>query len=354
MFVDEAEITVKAGNGGNGCVAFLREKFRPLGGPAGGDGGKGGDIILQADRDTGSLWELQRQRQFSSENGRPGEGKKRSGRSGSDLTLRVPLGTLVREIPDGPVIHDLVKHNQSVIVARGGTGGRGNARFATSTNQAPTHAEEGTQGEEKTLFLELRLIADVGLVGLPNAGKSTLISAVSAARPEIAPYPFTTKTPELGVVRIGRYQTLVLADLPGLIKGAHYGVGLGDRFLRHVERTRVIAHLVDIAPVSGTPVENYLAVRRELKLYSPRLAERPEILVLTKADLDPDGSLRKAVQETILRLRDNAAGDSVFPPNPEGVDSFYVAISAVTRYNLDMLLNTLHKTVSALPTPEME
>ncbi|HHN46833.1 MAG TPA: GTPase ObgE [Planctomycetes bacterium] len=354
MFIDEAEILVKAGRGGDGCVAFLHEKYRPRGGPAGGDGGRGADVVLLADRDTGTLWELARQRQFAAENGRPGQGKKRSGKSGRPLLLKVPLGTIVRERREGPVLFDLTAHGQRVVVAAGGKGGRGNVHFATSTDRAPRRAEHGADGEEKLLYLELRLIADVGLVGLPNAGKSTLISRFSAAHPKVADYPFTTRTPELGVVQGPDYKTIVLADLPGLIQGAHGGAGLGHAFLRHIERTRLIAHLVELAPPASAPIDNYMAVRNELALHSRELACRPEIIVLTKADLDPDGSAAQTFAKALAALADNPAHGLPLPPRPPNFAPFYVAISALTGYNIQKLFGALFDAVSRLDAPEMK
>jgi GTP-binding protein len=354
LFVDEAEIVVKAGRGGDGAIAFLHEKYRPMGGPAGGDGGRGGDVIFKADRNTSSLWEIARQRQFRAKNGRPGEGKNRHGKDGVSLILNVPLGTLVREIKDGPILYDLSEHGIEVIVAEGGKGGKGNLKFATPTNRAPRVAEEGKDPEERRLYLELRLIADVGLVGLPNAGKSTLISRVSAAHPKVAPYPFTTRRPELGVVSAGNFRNIVIADLPGLIEGAHEGVGLGDAFLRHIERTRLIAHLVELMPPTGTPFENYLSIRRELKLYSKELAKKPEIIVLTKADLDPDESRAKEFLTKFEALRKKKTKDAALvPPRLPNADTFCVAISAVTGYNIDRLLRTFFDAVARLPVPEM-
>ncbi|RJQ09691.1 MAG: GTPase ObgE [Bacillota bacterium] len=287
MFVDEATIYVRAGNGGDGLVHFRREKHVPRGGPSGGDGGKGGDVVLAADLGLRTLLDFRYRRHFVAPNGQPGGPKNQAGRNGDDLVVPVPQGTVVYDAGSGRLIGDLTTAHQREVVARGGRGGRGNARFASSTERAPRYAEKGEPGEELTVRLELKLIADAGLVGLPNAGKSTFLSRVSAARPKIASYPFTTLVPNLGVVAVpGRPgEDFVLADIPGLIRGAHSGAGLGDRFLRHVERTRVIVHLVDVSPLGEDPVQAYEEVRKEMELYDPGLVGRPEIVVATKVDM---------------------------------------------------------------------
>ena len=288
MFVDEAEIHVKAGDGGNGCVSFRREAGVPRGGPNGGNGGDGGSIILCAQDGLDTLLDFRGRHDWRAANGEHGRGKDQFGAKGGDLVIPVPPGTLIFDQRLGILIKDLSAAGMEAVVARGGRGGRGNMQFATSTNQTPRYAEPGQKGEERLLRLELKLIADVGLLGLPNAGKSTLLARLSAARPKIADYPFTTLEPGLGIVEAGPERRFVMADLPGLIEGAHKGHGLGDEFLRHVERTRVLVHLVELEPYTGrTPAEAYRTIRRELAAYSRRLAEKPEIVALTKADLLP-------------------------------------------------------------------
>ena len=279
MFIDRVKIYVKSGDGGDGCVAFLREKYRPRGGPAGGDGGKGGDVILRVNKKLHTLLDFYYRRMYKAKNGRPGEGKNRHGKSADDLIIDVPPGTVVFDAESGEQIADLV--DGEFIVARGGRGGRGNAQFATSTNQAPKYAEEGKPGEEKWLILELRLIADVGLVGLPNAGKSTIISRLTNAHPKIADYPFTTKEPHLGIAEIGMDRRLVIADIPGIIEGAHRGKGMGLEFLRHISRTKVIVILLDIL---DEPEKAYRTLLSELSKYNDELLRRPRIVALNKID----------------------------------------------------------------------
>jgi GTP-binding protein len=287
LFVDQATIQVRGGRGGDGCVSFRREKYVPRGGPDGGDGGDGGSVYLIARNGIDTLLDLAGRHHWAAQDGRPGSGANRHGRRGRDCDVHVPTGTLVRDADSGRLLKDLMRSGQRICVARGGRGGRGNARFATSTHQTPREHEPGSQGQQRTLRLELKLIADAGLVGLPNAGKSTLLSRLTSARPKIADYPFTTRRPHLGIAELPGYHRLVLADIPGLIAGAHEGVGLGDAFLRHIERTRVIVHLVDLCPPPGqpTPADAYRIIRRELAKYSPRLAKRREIIVGTKLDL---------------------------------------------------------------------
>jgi GTP-binding protein len=286
-FVDEVDIHVRGGNGGNGCVSFRREKFVPRGGPDGGDGGKGGDVVLQATNAKQTLLDFHFQRHFRAARGAHGRGKQQAGKGGADLTLLVPVGTQVRDGDSGEILHDLTGEGDRHVVARGGDGGKGNMHFATPSRQAPRFAQEGRPGQERHIRLELKLLAEVGLIGFPNAGKSTLISKISAARPKIADYPFTTLVPNLGVVRLPEGGSFVVADIPGLIEGAHQGSGLGLRFLRHVERTRVLAHLIDAgdAPAPQAVVERYHTVNHELGQYSTELLVKPQIVVLTKIDL---------------------------------------------------------------------
>jgi GTP-binding protein len=285
MFIDRVKIRVSGGHGGNGVTAFRREKFVPRGGPSGGEGGKGGDVWLVADTGVNTLLHLRFNPEHHADRGRHGEGSNRSGREGEDIVVRVPVGTQVYDAETGDLMCDLAEEGQRWLAAKGGRGGFGNSHFATSTNRAPRYHQEGSPGEEHEFQLELKLLADVGLVGFPNAGKSTLISTISAAKPKIADYPFTTLEPHLGVVDLGDYRTFVVADIPGLIEGAHEGAGLGDRFLRHIERTKLLLHLVDVSSSSGREaVGDYEAINRELLAYDPQLAERPQIVVATKID----------------------------------------------------------------------
>jgi GTP-binding protein len=287
VFVDEVEIHVRAGDGGRGCVSFRREKFVPRGGPNGGDGGRGGSVILEADEGLGTLLDFRYRRHYAAPRGGHGEGSDRHGANGGDLVLRVPVGTTVRERDTGLLLGDLTADGERLDIARGGRGGRGNARFATSTHRAPRHAEPGEAGEERGLRLELRLLADVGVVGFPNAGKSTLVARLSAARPKIADYPFTTLVPTLGLVRLDVERSFVIADVPGLIPGASEGKGLGLRFLRHLERTRLLVHLLDLDPATGRdPLEDWRTIQAELQAYSPELAARPQLLAANKIDLE--------------------------------------------------------------------
>jgi GTPase len=287
VFVDEVEIHVRAGDGGRGCVSFRREKYVPRGGPNGGDGGRGGSVILEADEGLGTLLDFRYRRHYAAPRGGHGEGSDRHGANGENLVLRVPVGTTVREPSASILLGDLTVNGERLEVARGGRGGRGNARFATSTNRAPRRADPGEAGEERTLRLELRLLADVGVVGFPNAGKSTLVSRLSAARPKIADYPFTTLVPTLGLVRLDEGRSFVIADVPGLIPGAAEGKGLGLRFLRHLERTRLLVHLLDLDPATGRdPVEDWKTIQAELRAYSPELAARPQVIAANKIDLE--------------------------------------------------------------------
>ena len=285
-FIDEATITVQSGNGGRGCVSFRREKYVPRGGPDGGDGGKGGDIVLRSSAHRRTLLPFRFKHIFNAPNGAHGQGKRKTGRDGSNLTIEVPPGTLVRDAETGEVLFDFEAPDMVFVVARGGRGGRGNFRFKSSTNRAPRYAQPGESGVSRTLSLELKLLADIGLVGLPNAGKSTLIRAISSATPKIADYPFTTLVPNLGVVKPPWGEPFVVADIPGLIEGAHTGVGLGVRFLRHIERTRILAHLIDAAQVpEEDPLRPWRVVNKELSTYSAGIARKPQIVVLNKLDL---------------------------------------------------------------------
>ncbi len=295
-FVDEAEIRVSAGDGGNGCISFRREKFIPLGGPDGGDGGNGGSVWLVADENLNTLVDFRHQRHFRAQRGQNGMGRQMFGKAGEDIEIRVPVGTTVIAVETDELIGDLTEHGQRLLVARGGQGGKGNVHFKSSVNRAPRKATPGTPGEERDIRLELKLLADVGLLGFPNAGKSTFIRAVSAATPRVADYPFTTLYPNLGVVRIETDRSFVIADIPGLIEGAADGAGLGALFLRHVQRTRLLLHLVDLAPMDGSdPAAQVRAIERELEKYDPGMLEKPRWLILNKADLlTPEEAQAKA------------------------------------------------------------
>jgi GTP-binding protein len=326
IFLDEANIHVRGGNGGNGCVAFRREKYVPLGGPSGGDGGDGGSVFLVGQASRNTLYHLQFRSLYPADRGRHGEGSNRTGRTGDDLEVPVPLGTVIFDRDTGEQLGEVLEDGQRLQVAAGGRGGRGNARFATATNQAPRRADPGREGEERFLRLELKLLADVGVVGLPNAGKSTLISVVSAARPKIADYPFTTLIPQLGVVAEGPLdEPFVIADLPGLIAGASQGAGLGIQFLRHVERCRVLVHLVDLSGMGegGSAVEDLETVERELEAFNPDLMQRPRLLVGSKLDA--------ALPERREELR-RAAGARDLP---------YLEISAATNEGIRPLVSEL-------------
>lgn len=336
MFIDRAKIYVKGGDGGNGVTAFRREKFVPRGGPSGGDGGRGGDVLLVADSSLNTLLHLRYNPRHIAERGLHGEGSNRSGRNGANLTVHVPVGTQIFEPESGQLIFDLANDGASWLAARGGRGGFGNAHFATSTNRAPRYHQSGSTGEERELQLELKLLADVGLVGFPNAGKSTFISTVSAARPKIADYPFTTLEPHLGVVDLGNFRTFVIADIPGLIEGAHTGAGLGDRFLRHVERTKLLLHLVDVSSLSGREtVSDYETVNRELASYNPELAARPQIVVATKIDALDD-------PKRLESLRQRAETDG---------HSFY-AISSATGAGIPELISSVAAKLDELNAAE--
>lgn len=306
-FIDQARISVYGGDGGDGAVAFRREKYVPKGGPAGGDGGDGGSVILEVDEGLSTLLDFRYRHEYRAPSGERGANKDRYGKGGEDMILRVPAGTMVYDDTTAKLLADLRVHGNRFFAARGGKGGRGNIHFATSTDRAPRHFERGRPGQERVIRLELKLLADIGLVGFPNVGKSSFITHVSAARPKIADYPFTTLIPNLGMVRLSGDRSLVLADVPGLIEGAHSGAGLGHQFLRHIERTRVLIHILDLTQVPGrTPLRDYLALRRELTLYDPELAKRAEILVLNKVDLPATKkrlpSLKKIFSRRGLRL----------------------------------------------------
>jgi GTP-binding protein len=297
MFIDEVKIYVKGGDGGNGCLAFRREKFVPRGGPSGGDGGRGGDVVFVASPHYNTLLHFRFNPEHKAERGRHGEGSNRTGREGKSIELPVPVGTIIYDADTGELLHDFTRIGEKFTVAKGGRGGRGNQHFATPTHQAPTEHEEGKKGDERNLRLELKLLADVGLVGFPNAGKSTLISRISAAKPKIAAYPFTTLEPNLGVVEYGG-RTFVVADIPGLIEGAHEGHGLGIQFLRHVERTRLLIHLVDVSEFSGRdPVEDFNIIVRELASFSEDMSRKPMLLVATKMDVAQDPERVEALEK---------------------------------------------------------
>jgi GTP-binding protein len=345
LFIDEAVIEVAAGRGGNGCVSFRREKFVPRGGPDGGSGGRGGDVVLVADGGLSTLLDQKLRPIARAEDGAHGAGSQCDGRAGAALELRVPVGTLVHDAePDsGPPLADLVEHGQRFVAARGGRGGRGNMHFATPTRQAPDRAESGRSGETRRLRLSLKLLADVGLVGLPNAGKSTLLRRLSAARPRVAAYPFTTLVPALGVVEVGD-QRFVAADLPGLIEGASQGAGLGDRFLRHVERTRLLVHLVDAGSAAAegrdplAPLGDWERIRAELGAYAAALTQRPEIVALNKIDLIPETQRASRLDPLEAALR--ARGGEV------------VRISGATGEGLDLLRVAMARAVAAARAPE--
>ncbi len=300
MFIDEAKIRVKAGNGGNGCVAFRREKFVPRGGPSGGDGGKGGDVIMESSERHNTLVHFRFNPEYKAQRGRHGEGANKTGADGADVVLKVPVGTVVYDDASGERVHDFSRPDERLVIARGGRGGRGNARFATSTHQAPRECEPGRPGEERVLRLELKLLADVGLVGYPNVGKSTLIARISAARPKIADYPFTTLQPNLGVVSLGQpdapdFVSFVVADIPGLIEGAHAGAGLGTQFLRHIERTRLLVHLVDVSAASGRPdpAQDFKIIMGELENFGAGLENKPLLVAASKIDIANKEKLAK-------------------------------------------------------------
>ena len=338
MFIDRVKIYVKAGDGGSGVTAFRREKFIPRGGPSGGDGGVGGSVWLESDEGLNTLLHLRYNPEHKAERGHHGEGSNRHGKNGADVTVKVPVGTQVFDAETGDMIFDFTEPEQRFLAAKGGKGGWGNQHFATPTRRAPRFHYTGRPGEEKNLQLELKLIADVGLVGFPNAGKSTLISVISAAKPKIADYPFTTLEPNLGVVDLGDFKTFVVADIPGLIEGASEGAGLGDRFLRHVERTKLIFHLVDVSSISGRDaVEDYEIINNELASYDENLAERPQIVVATKLDaLDEP--------ERLENLRERAKAD----------DKEFLEISAVTNQGTKELISAVAKRLAEIKQTEID
>lgn len=334
MFVDEVTVDVQAGNGGNGAVAFRKEKYVPFGGPNGGDGGKGGDVVLEADSNLSTLLDFRYQHKYEAKAGTHGISKDMHGKDAADLVLKVPLGTTATDTATGQVLADLTTTGQRATIARGGHGGRGNAHFASSTHQAPKFAENGEPGEAWTIMLELKLLADVGLIGYPNVGKSTLIAAISAAKPKIADYPFTTLVPNLGVVRVGPERSFVVADIPGLIEGASEGIGLGHQFLRHVERNRFLAHLIDVSGTTGRePLDDFAVINRELAAYSETLAQLPQAIVLNKVDVaDPD-------EVAALKADLEAEGHPVF------------VVSAATREGLEPLVFFLAARLDEMPRP---
>ena len=338
MFIDRAKIKVKAGDGGNGVTAFRREKFVPRGGPSGGDGGVGGDVWIESAEGLNTLLHLRYNPLHVAERGRHGEGSNRHGKDGESITVKVPVGTQGFDAESGELLFDLTEAGQRFLVAKGGKGGWGNAHFATPTRRAPKFHYTGRPGEERELQLELKLIADVGLVGFPNAGKSTLISVISAAKPKIADYPFTTLEPNLGVVDMGDFNTFVVADIPGLIEGASEGAGLGDRFLRHVERTKVFVHLVDVSSLSGRdPVSDYRIINRELANYDPKLAARPQLVVAAKIDAVDE-------PERVTALKDQAAADG----RP------FFEISSVTGRGVKELVAAISRRLAELAEDEVE
>ena len=334
MFVDRVVLFVRGGDGGSGCLSFRREKYVPRGGPDGGDGGKGGDVIVRAVAGTDSLAEIVNRKHWRGDRGGRGGGANCHGRNAPDLVIPVPPGTLIVDRDRGNVLRDLTEPGEEVVVGRGGRGGYGNRHFMSSTNQAPREFQPGDVGEERWIVLELKVIADVGLVGLPNAGKSTLLSRLSRAQPEIADYPFTTKHPNLGLVTVGGERVFVLADLPGLIEGAHSGIGLGHEFLRHVERTRVLIHLVEPFPTGGDPLTNYHTIRKELLLHDAALARKPEVVALSKAELTGSAAVREELEQALGRP--------------------VIAISAVTGQGLPRLVGAVTAQVAESVSPSVE
>jgi GTP-binding protein len=333
-FVDEVEITVTGGKGGNGCLSFRREKYIPKGGPDGGDGGLGGSVYIQSSETLNTLIDFRYKKKFNAANGKDGAGKNRFGPGGSDLVILVPVGTTVINVSTNEIIFDFTEKDQKVIVARGGKGGLGNARFKSSTNQAPRMTIPGELGDERQIKLELRSIADVGLVGLPNAGKSTLISNVSEAKPKIADYPFTTLSPVLGVVKVDVDQSFVIADIPGLIEGAADGVGLGISFLKHIERTKLLLHVIDLSPILENEdlTQSFYSIKQELEKYGPSVSDKPRWIVLNKSDLFPSDSISKIVQEFINQIN---------------WDTNYYVVSSVTGEGTKELIGDLAQYISS-------
>ena len=325
MFIDVAKVFVKGGNGGHGAVAFRREKYEPAGGPAGGDGGDGGSVILQVDKNIRTLMDFRYKSHYKAKNGEDGRNKKQYGKKAPDLILKVPVGTIVKDEETGAVIADLTEENQSIVIAKGGRGGKGNAKFTTSTRQAPRFAQGGGKGEERWIVLELKLLADVGLIGFPNVGKSTLLSIMTDAKPKIANYHFTTITPNLGVVELEKGKSFVMADIPGLIEGAHMGVGLGHDFLRHIERNRILVHVVDVSAQEGrNPVDDFNKINDELKKYSDKLAEKPQIVVANKMDIPESKEGFMILSDEVKKL-----GYDIYPVSAatgEGIKSLEYAI----------------------------
>jgi len=326
MFIDYSEIEIKAGDGGNGAVAFRREKYVPKGGPAGGNGGDGGNVILRAYHNLATLLDLRYKKLYKADDGAPGANSLKDGKSGSDIIIKVPVGTMIKDTKTGKLLFDLDRDGAEYLAAKGGRGGKGNSNFATPTNQAPRYAEDGKPGESRKIVLELKLIADIGLVGFPNAGKSTLISSISAARPKIADYPFTTLEPNLGIVHYKDYKTFTVADIPGIIEGAHEGKGLGIKFLRHIERTKIILFLIDIT--SENYQQDYKVLLNELKSYSPKLAHKKKIVALTKADLITAEEAKKLKKKKI-----------------RGTETTFLVISAVSHLGIEELLDRLWEVI---------
>ena len=322
MFVDEVVLKVKAGDGGNGCTSFRREKYVPMGGPNGGNGGKGSSIIFKVDKGLHTLLDLKYQKEIKGKKGENGKGSNKFGAMAEDIYVKVPLGTVIKDMDTGLIIADLTKENDEVVVAKGGRGGRGNAAFKTHANTAPNFSENGEPGEEKTLKIELKMLADVGLVGLPSVGKSTFLSKISAAKPKIGAYHFTTLSPNLGMVKTKDGRSYVVADLPGLIEGASEGVGLGDKFLRHIERTRIIVHIVDMSGIEGDPYDNYLVIRNELNSYSEKLTKKEEIIVANKMDM-PDS--KENLREFKKKVKKDVYEISAI--NNTGIDDLLIVIA---------------------------
>lgn len=339
MFIDTAKIFVKSGNGGNGCVSFRREKYTPLGGPDGGDGGSGGTVVLQADRNLTTLLDFTYSKKYSAENGKDGTGSKCFGKKGEDLVIKVPMGTMIKDVESNKIMADLAHDGDTYIVAKGGKGGKGNYHFATPTRQAPNFAEPGMPGEERWISLEVKLLADVGLLGFPNVGKSTLLSMVSKAKPKIANYHFTTLKPNLGVIKPEGAPAFVMADIPGIIEGASEGVGLGLDFLRHIERTRLLIHVVDISGIEGRdPVEDFIKINEELKNYSVKLWDRPQIVAANKSDVLYDEEVFERFKEEVNKM----GYTQVFK------------ISAATRAGVEDLIKEAARMLSTIPVKDLE